>query len=174
MTHVSMMHISMMHVSMTHVSMMHISMMIVSMMHLYMSHLSMMYPQCTYPMQEACMHDAIHEHMIYVLKHMINVCTMHVCIMCVYDPYMYDALLNPWPRSLWCVYPSSISMIYDPWFDMCMVHHTSNLSRIPRIYPCKFVLAGVNFYRFNAKNWQFTVYFAAITQKIGNLLCILS
>ena len=33
---------------------------------------------------------------------------------------------------------------------------------------------GVNFYRFNAKNWQFTVYFAVITQKIGNLLCILS
>ena len=23
--------------------------------------------------------------------------------------------------------------------------------------PCKFSLAGVNFYRFNAKNWQFTV-----------------
>ena len=35
-------------------------------------------------------------------------------------------------------------------------------------------LAGVNVYRFNAKNWQFTVYFAVITQKIGNFLCILS
>ena len=33
---------------------------------------------------------------------------------------------------------------------------------------CKF------FFRFNAKNWQFTVYFAVITQKIVNLLCILS
>ena len=33
---------------------------------------------------------------------------------------------------------------------------------------CKF------FFRFNAKIWQFTVYFAVITQKIGNLLCILS
>ena len=52
--------------------------------------------------------------------------------------------------------------------------HTSYLSRTPRIYSCKFFLAGVNFYRFNAKNWQFTVYFAVITQKIGNLLCILS
>ena len=31
--------------------------------------------------------------------------------------------------------------------------HTSYLSRIPRIYPCKNFLAGVNFYRFNAKNW---------------------
>ena len=41
-------------------------------------------------------------------------------------------------------------------------------------YLCKFFLAGVNFYRFNAKNWQFTVYFAVITQKIGNFLCILS
>ena len=35
--------------------------------------------------------------------------------------------------------------------------HTSNLSREPREYPCKFFLAGVNFYRFNAKNWQLTV-----------------
>ena len=52
--------------------------------------------------------------------------------------------------------------------------HTWYLSRIPRIYPCKFLLAGVNFYRFNAKNWQFTVYFAVITQRIGNFLCILS
>ena len=41
-------------------------------------------------------------------------------------------------------------------------------------HPCKFFLAGVNFYRFKAKNWQFTVYFAVITQKIGNFLCILS
>ena len=30
--------------------------------------------------------------------------------------------------------------------------------------PCKFFLAGVHFYRFNAKNWQFTVW-------IGNILC---
>ena len=51
---------------------------------------------------------------------------------------------------------------------------TSYLSRTPRIYSYKFFLAGVNFYRFNAKNWQFTVYFAVITQKIGNFLCILS
>ena len=35
--------------------------------------------------------------------------------------------------------------------------HTWYLSRAPREYPCKFFLAGVNFYRFNAKNWQFTV-----------------
>ena len=51
--------------------------------------------------------------------------------------------------------------------------HTWYLSRTPRVYSCKFFLAGVNFYRFNAKNWQFTVYFAVITQKNGNLLCIL-
>ena len=52
--------------------------------------------------------------------------------------------------------------------------HTWYLLRKPREYPCKFFLASVNFYRFNAKNWQFTVYFAVITQKIGNFLCILS
>ena len=38
----------------------------------------------------------------------------------------------------------------------------------PRVFSCKFFLAGVNVYRFNATNWQFTVYFAVITQKIGN------
>ena len=52
--------------------------------------------------------------------------------------------------------------------------HTSYLSRKPREFSCKFFLDGVNFYRFNAKNWQFTVYFDVITQKIGNFLCILS
>ena len=52
--------------------------------------------------------------------------------------------------------------------------HTSYLSRKPQEFSCKFFLAGVIFYRFNAKNWQFTVYFAVITQKIGNFLCILS
>ena len=31
--------------------------------------------------------------------------------------------------------------------------HTSYLSRTPRIYSCKFFLAGVNFLRFNAKIW---------------------
>ena len=46
------------------------------------------------------------------------------------------------------------------------------LLHIPFI--CQKKLPGVIFYRFNAKNWQFTVYFAVITQKIGNLLCILS
>ena len=35
------------------------------------------------------------------------------------------------------------------------------------IFLCKKQLPGVNFYRFNAKNWQFTV-------QIGNLLCKLA
>ena len=52
--------------------------------------------------------------------------------------------------------------------------HTFYLSQTPQTCLCKKKLPGVNFYRFNAKNWQFTVYFAVITQKIGNLLCILS
>ena len=51
--------------------------------------------------------------------------------------------------------------------------HTSYLSRAHERCSCKFFLAGVNFYRFNAKNWQFNVYFAVITQKIGSFLCIL-
>ena len=42
------------------------------------------------------------------------------------------------------------------------VSHTSYLSRTPRVYSCNFFLAGVDFYRFNAKNWQFTVYFVVI------------
>ena len=41
-------------------------------------------------------------------------------------------------------------------------HHTSYLSREPWEFSCKFFLAGVNFYRFNAKNWQFTVYFVVM------------
>ena len=36
-----------------------------------------------------------------------------------------------------------------------MLIHTWYLSRTPRICSCKFFLAGVNFYRFNAKNWHF-------------------
>ena len=40
-------------------------------------------------------------------------------------------------------------------FSNQRMRHTSNLSRIPRVYPCKFFLDGVNFYRFNAKNWHF-------------------
>ena len=39
--------------------------------------------------------------------------------------------------------------------DIMALGHTSNLSRVPRLYPCKFFLAGVNFYRFNAENWHF-------------------
>ena len=42
----------------------------------------------------------------------------------------------------------------DSW---CSHWHTWYLSRTPRVYSCKFFLANVNFYRFNAKNWQLTV-----------------
>ena len=48
-----------------------------------------------------------------------------------------------------CIGESLLSFIADISF------HTSYLSREPRVYPCKFFLAGVNFYRFNAKNWHF-------------------
>ena len=60
--------------------------------------------------------------------------------------------------------------------DECSYWHTSYLSRKPREFSCKFFLAGVNFYRFNAKklaiycvfcrnnakNWQFSVFFVVI------------
>ena len=49
--------------------------------------------------------------------------------------------------------------------------HTSYLSQKPREFSCKFFLAGVNFYRFNAKKWQFTVYFAVIMQKLA-IYCV--
>ena len=57
--------------------------------------------------------------------------------------------------------------------------HTSYMSREPRVYPCKFFLAGINFYRFNAKNWHFrqilrekvAFFFTDLTQKIGVFRC---
>ena len=61
----------------------------------------------------------------------------------------------------------------------CINYHTSYLSRIPRIYSCKFFLAGVNFYRFNAKNLHFrqilrekvAFFFTDLTRKIGVFRC---
>ena len=56
--------------------------------------------------------------------------------------------------------------------------HTSYLSRTPRTCPCKFFLAGVNFYRFNAKKWHFrqilrekVAFFTDLTRKIGVFRC---
>ena len=46
---------------------------------------------------------------------------------------------------------------WDGWKVIINGFHTWYLSRAPRAYPCKFFLAGVNFYRFIAKNWQFTL-----------------
>ena len=47
--------------------------------------------------------------------------------------------------------------------DIC--HESHENSRV------NFFWAGVNFYRFNAKNWQLTVYFAVITQKLA-IFCV--
>ena len=56
--------------------------------------------------------------------------------------------------------------------------HTSYLSRTRGRRPCKFFLAGVNFYRFNAKNWHFrqilrekVASFTDLTRKIGVFRC---
>ena len=59
-----------------------------------------------------------------------------------------------WPNKL--TYNSSPMHRREGAYKSWLVH-TSYLSREPRVYPCKNFLAGVNFYRFNAKNWQFTV-----------------
>ena len=40
---------------------------------------------------------------------------------------------------------------------LCMYQHTSYLSQTPETCLCKKKLPGVNFYRFNAKNWRFSV-----------------
>ena len=64
-----------------------------------------------------------------------------------------------------------IMEVLDHKLCCCSCVHTSYLSRTPRTCPCKFFLAGVNFYRFNAKNWKFTVYFAVITQKLA-IYCV--
>ena len=50
--------------------------------------------------------------------------------------------------NIWCC----IVQLVD--FSHCQTH-TSYLSRTHGRCPCKFFLAGVNFYRFNAKNWHF-------------------
>ena len=56
--------------------------------------------------------------------------------------------------------------------------HTSYLSRTHGRCPCKFFFAGVNFYRFNAKNWHFrqilhqkVAFFTVLTRKIGVFWC---
>ena len=40
-------------------------------------------------------------------------------------------------------------------YECVYVGHTSYLLQAPRVYSCKFFLAGGNFYRMNAKNWYF-------------------
>ena len=57
--------------------------------------------------------------------------------------------------------------------------HTSYLSQTRGRRPCKFFLAGVNFYRFDAKNWHFrqilrekvAFFFTDLTRKIGVFRC---
>ena len=117
----------------------------------------------------------------------------------------------PWPLCLWqYIKTNSLTKIFETGIETlyekksfksitCIsdisIAHTFYLSQTPQTCLCKKKLPGVNFYRFNAKNWhfrqilrekvaffyrfnaknwQFTVYFAIITQKNGNLLCILS
>ena len=61
---------------------------------------------------------------------------------------------------------------------IAVLNHTFNLSRMPWVYSCKFFLAGVNFNRFDAKNWHFrqilrekVAFLTDLTRKIGVFRC---
>ena len=69
---------------------------------------------------------------------------------------LHASVINPSVREAVYSHSSSTCTYHD--FFNCRNWwwaHTSYLSRAPRVYPCKFFLAGGNFYRFNAKNWHF-------------------
>ena len=79
----------------------------------------------------------------------------NILLVCIISIGMCDDISNMESASAcfhicWLAYPS----------------HTSNLSREPRVYPCKFFLTSVNFYRFNTKNWHFR-------QILYNKMCII-
>ena len=64
------------------------------------------------------------------------------------------------------------------WHILLYCGHTSYLPRTHGRCPCKFFLDGVNFYRFNAKNWHFrqilrekVAFFTDLTRKIGVFRC---
>ena len=57
------------------------------------------------------------------------------------------------------------NIIWYKALQCCIENHTSYLSRAPRAYPCKFFVAGVNFYKFNTENWQFTVVYCCNNAK---------
>ena len=65
--------------------------------------------------------------------------------------------------------PGSLLPAWGSLLDRCCKSHVPHRPSIPHIChehherrSCKFFLAGVNFCRFNAENWQFTVYFVVI------------
>ena len=64
-------------------------------------------------------------------------------------------------KRIWC-WKSSTGC----WHLIIFIEDLPNIPHIchgrHRRRPCKFFLPGVNFYRFIAKNWQFTVYFVVI------------
>ena len=75
-----------------------------------------------------------------------------------YWPSFVQPVLISTPFSTYFVHISHAPYEYLQ-IPVCVIYyiyvHTSYLSRTPQIYLCKFFLAGVNFYRFNAKNWHF-------------------
>ena len=75
-----------------------------------------------------------------------------------------------WYRWYWWWYwwsQDSINPYSLQWrsFSFCSIPHICH--RHHRWCLCKKKLPGVNFYRFNVKNWQFTVYFVVIYAFFG-------
>ena len=80
------------------------------------------------------------------------------CVKCcceIYNQY-FKTIYNDGDHCRSCVerLQSNFVLVWFLHFIYFMIIY-SNLSRKPREYPCKFFLAGVNFYTFNAKNWHF-------------------
>ena len=82
-------------------------------------------------------------------------------------------------RCFLLIFRWTISLVEMEVHSVLVLNHTWYLSREPRVYSCKFFLAGVNFYRFNAKNWHFrqilrekvAFFFTDLTRKIGVFRC---
>ena len=92
----------------------------------------------------------------------------------LHTPNLYYVIYGQPLTSLGIILLKRLFWLLSLVVQFATLEHTSYLSREPQEFSCKFFLAGVNFYRFNGKNWQFTVYIAVITLKIGIFLCIFS
>ena len=111
------------------------------------------YPGCSFS-------SSLNSEMVgYMFSLLIIFCTLkfHLSLLALYTLYL-GALRKEYSMIL-CKYSYKFSIGY-----LLSIFILSCKLGIPHIChgrhgrrPCKFFLPGVNFYRFNAKNWQFTV-----------------